>query len=118
MWYMAKKLALHTGQASQLLLKYQRRAANSLPFKVDYHFDTVYNSSLLAAKSRASSKVSQSFQRGPLGHVRVSTGSNPITRYCPLGAHTSNRKIHGTGAGFELGIPLRAGGLRIATRII
>jgi hypothetical protein len=32
--------------------------------------------SLLAAKSSALSKVSQSFQRGPLGHVRVSNRSS------------------------------------------
>jgi hypothetical protein len=36
-----------------------------------------YNSPLRLAKSRASSSLSQSFQSGPLGEVRVSIGSNP-----------------------------------------
>src|SRR5437899_8950326 len=45
-----------------------------------------YTTLFRSAKSRASSNVLQSLQSGPLGHVRVSNGSSPSTRYCPLGA--------------------------------
>jgi hypothetical protein len=41
----------------------------------------------------------------------VSEGS-----FDPVGGN--NREFHGTGASFELGIPLRAGGLSIATRML